>query len=416
MTIDNSTATVLVSRSGAGWAVDVSACNLSLDTTVKDFRVTIDGVIVPNSSFTKTSPTVITYTGASIGVDLLPVSVVRATPIERVAPLIGYGSRLSTVSYEGELNRLHRIAYEVEERLLNVEAGGGLGGSPIVNESILSGNWVGDTVQGATRANIAEALTLRLLVSNGIANNLSISSVYPDTEDTDKAVYASWVRTRINNAINSYVAGTPVASTPPIGSGLRIVNMEYLYTTALPAGTVLPFAGNSDTPGWLDCNGQAVSRTTYSRLFAAIGTLYGAGDGSSTFNLPNINGAPNRTLAGTSTNSNTTSGANAVTVPLPQHSHSVNINSGFNSAVHSHGLSGGYVSVFAFHGSAGGTFNISTSPGNLHGGANIANNMFNEHYHNVSGNTANAGTAGVQMDVRQPTLYMKFRICTGGQA
>lgn len=47
--------------------------------------------------------------------------------------------------------------------------------------------------------------------------------------------------------------------------------------------------------GWLECNGAAVSRTTYSRLFAAIGTTYGAGDGSTTFNLPNAN---RRTLVG----------------------------------------------------------------------------------------------------------------------
>jgi microcystin-dependent protein len=42
--------------------------------------------------------------------------------------------------------------------------------------------------------------------------------------------------------------------------------------------------------GWLKCNGAAVSRSTYAVLFAAIGTLYGAGDGTTTFNLPDYRG------------------------------------------------------------------------------------------------------------------------------
>lgn len=55
-----------------------------------------------------------------------------------------------------------------------------------------------------------------------------------------------------------------------------------------PTGTVIAFAGNSAPTGYLICNGAAVSRTTYAKLFAVIGTTYGAGDGSTTFNLPNL--------------------------------------------------------------------------------------------------------------------------------
>lgn len=56
----------------------------------------------------------------------------------------------------------------------------------------------------------------------------------------------------------------------------------------LPAGFVIAFAANSAPSGYLLCNGAAISRTTYGTLFAAIGTTYGAGDGSTTFNLPNL--------------------------------------------------------------------------------------------------------------------------------
>lgn len=58
----------------------------------------------------------------------------------------------------------------------------------------------------------------------------------------------------------------------------------------LPAGAIFAFSGNVDVPGCLICNGAAISRTTYSRLFNVIGTGYGAGDGSTTFNLPNLEG------------------------------------------------------------------------------------------------------------------------------
>lgn len=55
-----------------------------------------------------------------------------------------------------------------------------------------------------------------------------------------------------------------------------------------PLGCIMPFAHTSIPDGWLPCDGSAVSRTTYRALFAKIGTTYGAGDGSTTFNLPNL--------------------------------------------------------------------------------------------------------------------------------
>lgn len=55
-----------------------------------------------------------------------------------------------------------------------------------------------------------------------------------------------------------------------------------------PIGTILPYGGASAPSGWFLCQGQAVSRTTYSELFAVIGTAFGEGDGSTTFNLPDM--------------------------------------------------------------------------------------------------------------------------------
>lgn len=66
-------------------------------------------------------------------------------------------------------------------------------------------------------------------------------------------------------------------------------------TALMPTAAILPYAGASAPSGWLLCFGQAVSRTTYAALFAAVSTTYGAGDGSTTFNLPDIRG---RAVAG----------------------------------------------------------------------------------------------------------------------
>ena len=57
-----------------------------------------------------------------------------------------------------------------------------------------------------------------------------------------------------------------------------------------PAGTVIWTARSSAPTGYLKANGAAVSRSTYATLFSAIGTIYGAGDGSTTFNLPDLRG------------------------------------------------------------------------------------------------------------------------------
>lgn len=66
-------------------------------------------------------------------------------------------------------------------------------------------------------------------------------------------------------------------STPEVASGLA-------------AGTMVQWPGSTPPANWLICDGSAVSRSTYPSLFAAIGTTYGSGDGSTTFNLPNLKG------------------------------------------------------------------------------------------------------------------------------
>lgn len=68
--------------------------------------------------------------------------------------------------------------------------------------------------------------------------------------------------------------------------------LKYLAQFHPMAGTIEMYAGQEAPAGWLICDGSAISRTTYSKLFEVIGQTYGAGDGNTTFNLPDMSDNP----------------------------------------------------------------------------------------------------------------------------
>ena len=80
----------------------------------------------------------------------------------------------------------------------------------------------------------------------------------------------------------------------------------------IPTATIVPWSSASVPTGFLECNGAAVSRSTYSALFAIISTTYGAGDGASTFNLPDLQDNVAMGKSGTKALAST-GGANTVT-------------------------------------------------------------------------------------------------------
>jgi len=104
-----------------------------------------------------------------------------------------------------------------------------------------------------------------------------------------------------------------------------------------PIGMISIWPGASTPDDWLDCNGQAVSRTAYADLFTVIGTQFGAGDGSTTFNVPNLKG---RVIAGLDTGQaefdsiGKTGGAKAHQLSIdemPSHSHEIEEGNGLTT-------------------------------------------------------------------------------------
>ena len=142
--------------------------------------------------------------------------------------------------------------------------------------------------------------------SNGIRIECDDGSSYDirhgGNDGNELIIISNGAQSNGNNAIltvntNSVKIGSAAHSPVVLGYDVEdtsnsneVATTKWVNTYAVvPAGTVITYAGNKTPDGYLFCDGSAVSRTTYSKLFEAIGTTYGTGDGSTTFNLPKIN-------------------------------------------------------------------------------------------------------------------------------
>jgi microcystin-dependent protein len=151
---------------------------------------------------------------------------------------------------------------------------------------------------------------------------------------------------------NLHVGGTIVTATMPTGtSNTAVATTAFVQNNSIPTGGLMMWPTASAPSGYLLCNGTAVSRTTYAALFAIIGTTFGIGDNSTTFNLPNYTnrlpvgagGLYAAAATGGSKDSVVVSHTHTATVTDPGHSHqtgSTNTESGFGAIPRSTGTSG----------------------------------------------------------------------------
>lgn len=170
-------------------------------------------------------------------------------------------------------------------------------------------------------------------------------------------------------------------------------NDDYLKSKAnqaAPPGVIQGFAGATAPDGWLLCNGAAVSRSTYADLFAQIGTTFGAGNGSTTFNVPDYRG---RVIVGKSSDAEfSTIGQvggeikHQLTVgEMPAHNHSAwtDVQGYHNHRVANYGTSGsGYGLRDASNATSSGTGYTSVDGGHGHN-VGIGNTGGNQGHNNL---------------------------------
>lgn len=167
-----------------------------------------------------------------------------------------------------------------------------------IEASTFYGNLVGnaDTATlAATATNVAySGLTGTVPTWNQNTTGNAATADYATIAGTANAVpYANLTGTvpTWNQNTTGNAATADYATTSGNGGVTSVNGQTGAVTVAgLPAGAIANFAMSTAPSGWLKANGAAVSRTTYADLFAAIGTTYGSGDGSTTFNVPDLRG------------------------------------------------------------------------------------------------------------------------------
>ena len=136
--------------------------------------------------------------------------------------------------------------------------------------------------------------------SDQVVQNATFPSVRADINDNLAALFS---QSSGNSAPSATVAFQPwvdTSSSPPVWKVRNGSNSAWITVGVLdpagfssngnPVGQIIYVALSSAPTGYLKANGAAVSRTTYAALFAAIGTTFGVGDGSTTFNVPDLRG------------------------------------------------------------------------------------------------------------------------------
>jgi microcystin-dependent protein len=192
-------------------------------------------------------------------------------------------SRNASLEFSGTLTANVTITIPSEEKIYFVRENSS--GSFAVTMKTAGGS----AITLSQNSNIFVACDGTELYTTGVSTISSVTSFTANTLTATSITTSILDVTQIEGGGATFTGN--VSATEYYGGGGNLTGID----AALPSGAVFPFAGASAPSGFILCFGQAISRTTYSALFTAIGTTYGTGDGSSTFNLPDLRG---RSVAG----------------------------------------------------------------------------------------------------------------------
>jgi microcystin-dependent protein len=265
-------------------------------------------------------------------------------------------------------------------------------------------------------AALADGLTIGFVpdATNGASATLNVDGLG-----------AKPLRTRTATAIAAgvLIAGTPYRATYNLSADeWRVHGLGAAADFMVPLGAFLPYAGTTaPSSNYVLPYGQAISRTTYADLFALLSTTYGVGDGSTTFNVPDLRGrviAGQDDMGGSSANRLTglSGGLNGdtlgavggaethtlATTELASHTHGVSGNTGGQSNTHTHSYTDKYV-----QNSGTGTTGGGSISDNQASDSSTTGNASADHTHAISLTSAAAGGGGAHNNV-QPTIILNY--------
>jgi len=192
---------------------------------------------------------------------------------------------------------------------------------------------------------------------NDIIGQATFTSAADTTDNSTLTLGSSKLKVKDAGITSTQLATDSVITAKIQDGAVTASKLDAAAVSVLmPSGSFMPYAGASAPTGYLLCDGAAISRSTYSALFALVGTTYGSGDGSSTFNIPDLRGrviAGQDNMGGSSANTLTNAQADQLGGTLGEETHTLSI---AEMPAHNHNLPvdiGGVLNIQSLTSTAG---------------------------------------------------------------